>query len=136
MTVEFESKIMITLDDEFFNDIICTMLEGGSNYWIGRITIQHPDGVKPKGIPNSEWASSALNKGGSVIFVSNDCDPETVELTKDKLISGIKTFVFYKSHAGIITSDVGKCTLDAGNIDAEYADMILQYALFDEIVYG
>jgi len=32
-------NVPVELDDQFFEDIIVTMLEGGSNYWVDSIDI-------------------------------------------------------------------------------------------------
>ena len=64
-TEKLTLPITVELDDTFFEDIIVTALEGGSNYWIDHITINHPEGQKPRDAPNSVWAGDALNKGGA-----------------------------------------------------------------------
>lgn len=128
----------VDLDDQFFEDIICTMFEGGSNYWIDHITINHPCGKKPTGIPTSMWAANALNENGTVIvFVSNFDDKcEEITLVKNMLIEGLDKWAMnYQDHVSIVIEGQ-KCTIDAGDIDANDADIILQYALFNEIVFG
>ena len=128
----------VYLDDEFFEDIICTMFEGGSNYWIDHITINHPCGKKPVGIPRSTWAANALNENGTVIvFISTfDEKPEEITLVKNMLVSGLAKWAEnFQEHVSIVTEGQ-KCTIDAGDIDADDADIILQYALFNDIVFG
>jgi hypothetical protein len=134
---KIEIQTVLELDDEFFEDIITCMFEGGSNYWIKYITINHPDGKKPSETPNSTWSADALNKGGTVIVFAHDAELGSV-LTRAKLVSGIKGWMItHKGRASIINSSKsGELTLDAGDIDAAEADAILQYALFGKLIYG
>lgn len=125
----------VDLDDEYFVDIICTMFEGGSNYWINQIKINHPDGNKPKDVPNSVWAAGALNNGGNIIIYPYETD-EKITLVKNMLIEGLDKWAKnFPTHVSVITENK-KCVIDAGNIDVDDADIILQYALFNDIIYG
>jgi hypothetical protein len=128
-------EVEVELDDEFFDNIICTMLEGGSNYWIGHIIIKHPNDKKPTGMSLSEWASSAINNGGTILFYPDD---ENIRLTLSKrgLIQGLKDWMKSQPNEVSLINVNGKNTLDAGNIDAGIADKILQYALFSKLIYG
>jgi hypothetical protein len=119
------------LDDEFFDDLICTMFEGGSNYWIDCIEIDHPDGSKPRGVPNSTWVAEALRKNGSVSIYPLD-DEVNYQLTEQKLIAGVQMWADkYPDKVSIVHN-----IIDSGDIDANEADAILQYALFKELVFG
>jgi len=125
----------VELDDEFFDGIICTAFEGGSNYWIDYIDIDHPDGNKPKGVPNSTWAAEALSKDGSVSIYPFD-DKSNYQLTEQKLIAGVQMWADkHPDHVCIIHKD-GNVTIEDGDIDANEADSILQYALFEKLVFG
>ena len=125
----------VELDDVFFEDIICTMFEGGSNYWVGHIKIDHPDGDKPIGVPASTWISGALNKGGKITVFVLEGD-ESVVLVKNMIVSGLSKWAEnYQNHVSIVT-ERGKCMIDAGDIDADDADIIFQYALFNDVVFG
>ena len=134
--VEVSINLKVELDDEFFDDIICTMFEGGSNYWIDFIKIDHPDGKKPQGIPNSTWASGALNKGGSIFISPLEEKEVKYKLTKQILIAGIQMWVDERPDSICTTHQNKKITIDAGDIDADDADMILQYSIFKEVVFG
>lgn len=128
-------QIPVKINDEFVSDIVCTMFEGGSNYWINTIKINHPNGVKLKSTPTSEWAASALNKGGSVTIFPHEYEGDIVTLTKQKLIDGIKLWATGSRFFEIVNED-GQHYIDAGNIDADESDVILQYSVFGEIIFG
>jgi len=118
-------NVPVELDDQFFEDIIVTMLEGGSNYWVDSIDI---GGEKPKGMPYSMWAAQAINSGGAVRIYPKDY-PDVYRLTKEKLIKGVQMWINTHKYAS-------QRLPDAGDIDAGDADSILQFALFGELVFG
>lgn len=123
-------QVPVELDDQFFEDLLVTIIEGGSNYWVDHITINHPDGDKPKGVPGSVWAASAINKGGSItVFVQHEGDPFDFPpeiVNKKMLVSGVQQW--------INTSKTPSEALE--NYDADDADAILQYARFGKLVFG
>lgn len=128
-------QIPVELDDEFFEDIICTAFEGGSNYWIGNIQVIHPDGEKLKGTPLSTWIASAVNENRTIKILPRE-DTVTVILDKKRLIGGLEKWIMrHPSNVSLINEN-GKNGIDAGDIDADDADAILQYAVFGELVFG
>lgn len=66
-----------------------------------------------------------LKKGERVIFFDVEDMDEVWHLTLDKLLNGIK-----------LTIENGYWTGRIDDIDGEVGDIIFQYALFGEIVYG
>lgn len=66
-----------------------------------------------------------LKKGEKVLVLDTEDEDEWWELTLDKLLSGIKLAIENKYWDG-----------DIDTIDGEVGDIIFQYALFNEIVYG
>lgn len=126
----------VELDDQFFEDLIVTAFEGGSNYWVDHVEIKHPNGDKPKGEPVSVWAASALNNGGTVIFFIDEegdqHDSPPISLNKDMLVKGVQMWA--KEFPDHVTIDNGQ--IDMGNTDADDADAIIQFALFDDLVFG
>jgi hypothetical protein len=128
-------QIPVELDDEFFADIICTMFEGGSNYWLGKVQVIHPDGEKPNGMPSSEWIASAVNKDGMIKILPQE-DTVTVMLDKKRLVCGLEKWITKHPSSVSLMNENGRSSIDAGNIDADDADAILQYAVFDDLIFG
>lgn len=116
-------EVQVELNDQFFDDIICTMLEGGSNYWIEHVIIKHPDGTKPRGTPLSEWASSAINKGGEVHIYPSEEMGHFV-LTKQKIINGLKDLM--KAHPGTLALIHEN---SENSIDADIPDLLIILAI-------
>lgn len=123
--VEFPIKVT----DEDIDDIMCTALEGGINYWCRRADVV--------GDYLGEYASEQISRGGQLKLYEAEDDGEFL-LNKEHILSGILQYVLCPdSSYRILREGVdGFYLLECGMIDAEVADSIIQYGLFNEIVYG
>lgn len=121
-TVKIEKKL--TEDD--IATIIVNGFEGGCNYWLGLDNADRTEWIeKPKGEPNSTWATKILLDGGTIHFYDIEDEDEKWELTLKKLIKGYE-----------LNTKERPFDSDIKNGDATTADCIIQYALFGELVYG
>jgi hypothetical protein len=128
-------KVEITLSHEFstqdINDLVVTALEGGINYWCGKAVINKDRDGKIIGVSDEDqekvnYASDVIGYGGSLTLHDAESSDKW-KLTRDSMLKGIKMFC------------EDRCTDPAeliDNHDAGDADSIVQYALFDELVYG
>jgi hypothetical protein len=66
-----------------------------------------------------------LKKGESILIMDAEDDEEEWDLTLEKLLNGIKLTIEKKCWNGNIDE-----------LDGEIGDIIFQYSLFNEIVYG
>lgn len=115
--------VEVELDDEFLKDVLITALEGGIGYWSAC----------------SEYKPDA---GYAVIHELNDdetaYDGPPVVVNIETILLGIKRILerpmVGKPHHEWISNGVRNN--DAGDIDSECADLIVQAALFDEVRYG
>lgn len=109
---------------QIVDDILCAAFEGGSTYWSG-------EAVRITKTPNkaAAYASEVPSRGGALaVHESGDGEMDVWHaLTYDKMVAGIKKAA---QHYGL---SVARFYDDH---DAEYADVALQFALFNEIVYG
>lgn len=117
-------KTTIALDDGRISDLLCSALEGGSNYWVRKITDEDFKGA--------EWASEAPMTGGSFVLLHDD--PETDDMTGRTLINrdvcehGLQVMAEkYTTHFADLIGE---------NDDATTADVFLQCCVFGEIIYG
>lgn len=130
-------KVVVTKSHEFstenINDLICTALEGGINYWCGNAEIvMNADkktfaGVSAEDQSNVHYASEAIGYGGKLTLTDAEDEDESWELDLPKMLKGIKMYCEDRNEPLSELID---------NHDADTADSIIQYALFDEIVYG
>ena len=123
---------------------VTTAFEGGSNYWIdyanpvertasgwhniGNDTAKARIGLKPDEGPlyaeGKFWSDKEL---GYVIQVEDEDLPKV--LTANRVLAGFGRLVKDGRHKVV-------ASLLDGQYDAEDADLLIQYAMFDEVVYG
>lgn len=117
-------EIEVEVSNEDIDDIVSSALEGGINYWCCSAEIGEEEYL-------GEYASEQISRGGTLILYDSE-DDETYVLTKENLLKGIAQAI--KAGHGISWIEEGKldlCTFDAGD-----ADLVVQYALFGEVVFG
>jgi len=138
----FMLTVPIKVGRQFVSDILTTATEGGSQYWLqgGRIDrsdgkdglehlsvlrITEPQDVEEGGDPFD------INNFSSGFEANRDAD-----ITLLTIVRGLQRLF----EAGVLPGrpDIRGCvsSLDAGNIDAEAADVILQLGFFGDTVYG
>jgi len=125
-TYKIQVDKQITVED--IENIMVTAIEGGIGYW-SVLKANTPEWVnKPKGLPVSQYATQLLVEGKEVVFFDseeNEKDADHWTLTLEKLLNGI-----------VKNTNERPQDADLDNMDALTADCIVQFALFDEVVYG
>lgn len=122
-TVFVISEIKVTQED--IDDIMCSAFEGGITYWC--------DSAEVVGDYLGEYASEQISRGGLLILHDAE-DDEEYDLDLNQLLNGIK-----QAYEGNYFAEYEWCdgkTIDTCQVDAEVADVIVQLALFDEVIYG
>lgn len=109
--------------DGDIDDIMYTAMSG-CTHWC--------DSAEPVDGYLGEYASEQISRGGKVTFYPDDDDP--VELDKEKFEKGLHKWLL--SLGGNVGRYLEDGWIDPAQIDDYDADAILQYALFDDIVYG
>lgn len=130
-TILLEIPIKI---DGFVEDILVLRLRVDQIIGLKRLKLIIQMGLSQRVFLSLRGRQNALNKGGSVIIFIRDTDGDVVTLTKQKFIDGI-TWASGSKYIEILNEN-GYNYIDAGNIDADESDCILQYATFGEIILG
>lgn len=120
--MKIDINFSVICENQDIDDIMCTGLEGGINYWC--------DCVEVEDEYLGEFASEQISRGGTLIFHDSE-KPYQYKLTLDKFLKGLETFIKERGLDAIYDLDIE--TID---IDADDADAIIQYALFGDIIYG
>lgn len=123
--VKIESDVVVT--DENVDDIIAGALESGINYWC--------DDAKVVGDYLGEYASEQISRGGRLLLHDFE-EEETYMLDKEKFFRGLKMYIENPHPYDIIEKIDGELMIDTCNADSTVCDMIIQYALFGNVVYG
>lgn len=125
VVMKLELEVVVTQED--IDDIMAGALEGGINYWCGETEVV--------GNYLGEYASEQISRGGQLILHDIEED-ETYTLDREKFMKGLKMY-FEKPHPYDILEEIdNKLKIDTCNADGTVCDMIIQYALFDDIVFG
>ena len=125
------------LTEEDILDVLTTAIEGGIGYWCCLLN-DDPDWIKAR----ADWklhhnnetpcycdvAYQVLMSGKSVKLEDIEED-KIYELDMDKFKKGCSVYIEKTGH------DI-HCALRDGAFDAEDADLLIQYALFGECVFG
>ena len=102
---------------------------GGICYW--------SDCAEVVGCYLSEYASGQISRGGKLkIHVDepfDEANTEWYELDMEKFAQGFRLWL---ENSGDRYGAVSNGEVDTCEIDGEMADLIIQYALFGEVVYG
>ena len=115
--------INFVVSDEDIDDIMSAALDGGITYWCGKAEVV--------GEYLGEYASEQISRGGTLKLYDIE-DDSVSELTLDKFLTGLRLWI--ENERAFELTDAGR--LDVCQIDAATADAIIQYALFNDIVYG
>lgn len=123
--LSMEFKVRIT--DEDIDDIMVSALEGGINYWCCRAEVV--------GKYLGEYGSDQISRGGTLRLYDRE-DESVYELTKEKLVRGIAVYLENPTQSDVLEVIDHELRLDTSYVDAVVSDCMVQYALFDDIIYG
>lgn len=126
---EVHAELVVRLTGQDVDDIMVSALEGGICYWCDRVTVE--------GQYLGKYASEQISRGGKLkIHVDepfDEANTEWYELDMEKFAQGFRLWL---ENGGDRYGAVSNGEVDTCEIDGEMADLIIQYALFGEVVYG
>ena len=119
-TFNFSDEDMVDIISSATYDINywCGIDNDTNEWWAARNEL-------PKDTTFDDLMYHILKKGEKILMYDAEDDAEVWYLTLDKLLNGIKLAI-----------QNGYWTGRMDDIDGEVGDIIFQYALFEEIVYG
>jgi hypothetical protein len=114
-------SIKFRLSEGTFHDQVTAAIEGGSNYWARVDVGEHQPGWRNYFTAKFTIIEISDEKAGAI-------KGQTYELSLDKLKAGLQVLAEkYPHHFGDVIREMG---------DATTGDVLVQCALFGEIVYG
>ncbi len=122
-TVKAEIEANLTAQD--IDDIMCSALDC-IGYWCRKAEVVGGEYL-------GEYASDQISRGGSLMLYDAESNDKW-ELTLEKFLNGVKLWLQNGDDRYHALQKDG--TLDTCEIDGEMADLIVQYALFGEVVFG
>lgn len=132
MNDTFKLELTVVITDEDIDDLMSNAMDS-VGYWCKKAEVV--DGYL------GEYASEQISRGGTLRFypiepITNDA-PKCYELTRKKLVNAIADFVNNTvDNGGILEWDsCGNARIDIGQVDGYDSDVIIQNALFGEVVF-
>lgn len=120
------AKRTVVLSEEDIDDIMCGAIEDGISYWAYKAEVVENEYL-------GEFASEQISRGGSLRIYDRE-DDKIYILTLEKLLKGFSMAVSLGYDDGWI--DIPENTVDTCCIDAHGCDVIVQLALFGDVIYG
>lgn len=121
VSIKIEMNVVLTQED--IDDIMSSALDF-IGYWCEEAEVV--------GEYLGEYASEQISRGGTLKLYDME-DEKVYNLTLNKFLKGFRLWVKNGSDEYHAVSG-GK--VDTCNIDGLMADMIIQYAIFGEVIYG
>lgn len=79
------------------------------------------------------WLHEVISRGGEIILT--DVDNEKYKLTLHHFLTGLQKLIDESEEYYLDETQAGY-TLDTSMIDSDIADLIIQYAIFGELVFS
>lgn len=128
-----------TITDQMVDDTLTTALEGGITYWAtgAKILGEWPTGdsrYATEGCPSDLYLSEVLTKGSTILIEVDEelVDGDKVHLHNPLDLRRMKRGIRKYCEMRHITPSA----IDDDPVDAEGADVIVQLALFGEVIFG
>lgn len=121
----------MTVREQFLSDVITTAIEGGIGYWSVCLQYQYEGNVV---------VIDGKDYGGGTRATISPLDTDDIwHVTPDTIARGISVIREREDFCRLAIRDTilaASRENDGGEIDADGADVIVQAALFGELVYG
>ena len=125
-TFEVHAELTVRLTTEDVDNIMVSALEGGISYWCSEDEV-----VEDRRC--ADWGNEQIARGGALVLHDAESDDKW-ELNIEKFTQGFRLWLENgDDRYGAVSGDG---TVDTCEIDGEMADLIVQYALFGEVVFG
>lgn len=128
MSREFEYTVKKKITEEEIENLVIDGLETGIGYWamLHNNTEEFEKYYNTTDLATAEIVAKIILAGGSVKITDNEEDVEPMfDLTLERLLVGIQK-----------NAEERPWDCDLENYDATTCDCIIQYAIFDEVVFG
>lgn len=114
--------VPFTIEGKFINDVMSSALCGGIEYWCSLVNAKDMD------MKGCKYLSDLISNGG-VLELTDDSD-------QIHLLDFTKFCLGFEKYIKWCVRHNRKFYLSSEEIDSEEADIIVQFAIFGEIVYS
>lgn len=117
-------QVAITITDEKVGNLLCSALEGGSNYWYDIVDFINPNNVKCE----FKHLELPFMDGCGLMIQDDEGDEEPKLLNREAMQRGLE--IMQRDYANHFQDFLDE------NDDGSTADVFLQCCLFGEAIYG
>jgi hypothetical protein len=118
--------------EQFFSDVLTTAVEGGINYWaaVSNYCFEDEDG---NDVPASVTVHEMDDETGDYKEPGVPITTKEIGAAITKILGEEMKYIPSRTRADIFAASIEN---DAGDIDADIADTIMQIAVLGEVTYG
>lgn len=121
---EIKFERTFSVDNQDIADLLVTAFEGGINYWCRKVKIK----TYPESLEDKNMMASDILAHGAILTLHDAESSDKWDLTLEKFLSGLKKHLENSEYPTM------EALMDSH--DANDADCIIQYALFNEQVFA
>ncbi len=119
------------IPESMLDDILSMALDGGITYWCGYAEPVDENGNKTKHL--GDFLHEQILKDGNIKLYDAESN-DTWILTPENFMKGVSQYI--SQNSSILIYHGNTAIVDEMKLDAASADEIIQYALFEEVVFG
>jgi len=119
-----EITVKVPVSKATLRDLLVCALEGGSNYWVGPITV----GSFERSYPRLNWYEEVFEKNGTFLLEDQFGDSQAEMIDYERGVNALEHMLKECPH--LIDDYL------SDNMDADFADLWLQYACYGKCVYS
>ena len=127
-------NVPIQVDDEAIDNILWGAVNQGSTYWLHSVEVTREGSNGTNAEDGTPTIFGQIQTGGELTFEAPEDDSDTTferyTLTLENFLEGLSKFLTEFPQC-IVEGEVDTCTMGS-----DYCDLVLQYALFEEQIYG
>ena len=127
-------NVPIQVDDEAIDNILWGAVNQGSTYWLHSVEVTREGSNGINAEDGTPTIFGQIQTGGELTFEAPEDDSDTTferyTLTLENFLEGLSKYLLEFPNC-IEDGQIETCNIDSG-----MCDLILQYALFEEQIYG
>lgn len=127
-------NVPIEVDSEAVDNILWGAVNQGSTYWLHSVEVTREGSNGTNAEDGTPTIFGQIQTGGELTFEAPEDDTDTTfekyTLTLEDFLNGLSKYVLEFPNC------IEEGRVETCNIDSSMCDLILQYALFEEQIYG
>ena len=127
-------NVPVEVDSEAIDNILWSAVNQGSTYWLHSVEVTREGSNGTNAEDGTPTIFGQIQTGGELTFEAPEDDMDTTfekyTLTLENFLNGLSKYILEFPNC------IENGRIETCNIDSGMCDLILQYALFEEQIYG